>query len=63
MSRDLFFENGRFLKNFMPILGFETARALALRNGHVVLGCRSIVRAIEARGDILTEKVGVVSLV
>lgn len=36
--------------------GFETARALALRNGHVVLGCRSIVRAIEARGDILQEK-------
>jgi len=36
--------------------GYETARALALRNGHVVLGCRSIVRALEARGDILEEK-------
>jgi WW domain-containing oxidoreductase len=36
--------------------GFETARALALRNAHVVLGCRSMVRAIEARGDILQEK-------
>jgi len=36
--------------------GFETARALALGNAHVVLGCRSMVRAIEARGDILQEK-------
>jgi len=36
--------------------GFETARALALKNGHVILGCRSIVRAIEARGEILQEK-------
>jgi len=37
-------------------IGYETARALALHGGHVVMGCRTPAKAQDARALILKEK-------